>query len=208
MGRYLSTKIGLLIALVLICAKPFADDPEACSITEQAFADILALPFKEFDQTEGSGWRPYYEQACYSIASRLLTEYLTRNPKLGQQYNVLPLHAGQLLAMHGDYQRAIVYLKTSYLNKSDGGDTPSFIDTNAFIDSHIAFLDRDMQALLAARDKISQQPEMPKSPGVPEWAWGKKVNLEVVEGFINCFEKPFAVAYGKECRTIKGKISK
>ena len=44
---------------------------------------LLALPYAEFDQTKGSGWRPLYDERrqCKEVAA-LIEDYLPAHPEL------------------------------------------------------------------------------------------------------------------------------
>lgn len=108
---------------------------------------------------------------------------------------MLPFHTGQLFALAGEHAEAIQWMEKGY---SNGKSDP--INWNAFVDANVAFLKHDYKALLNQRNLIDQEPPMTDRPGVPKWAVGKKMNLDVVDGFIACFEKPYDVAYGDECR--------
>jgi len=171
-----------------------AEDPR-CKLKPEETEKLLALPFAQFDQQEGSGWRPLYRIKCYSAVANLLVEYLKRHPEPSEGRYMLPFHAGVMFASDGRYEQAIDWMKQSY------SDAPStMIDWNAFVDATIAFLRHDLDELLKLRKRIDLQPAFAEGPGVPKWAAGKKMNLDVVDGYINCFNETYDVAYSLPCR--------
>ncbi len=167
-----------------------------CAISTEDHERILGLSFAEFDQTEDNGWRPYYSSKCYVIAADLLVAYVERHPDLVRENYILPFHAGQILAMAGDYDNAVLYLRRGFSSRDSKP-----IDWNAFVEAHLAFIEKDVEKLAEMRARIDKQPAMDDGPGVPDWAVGKKINLDVVDGFLACIDKPFAVAYEAPCRS-------
>jgi hypothetical protein len=74
-------------------------------------AVMLALPYKEFDQTFGSGWRALYDDGKYFEAGGAIETYLRSRPELTVgQINFLHFHAGQLFALAGQNRRALEHL--------------------------------------------------------------------------------------------------
>jgi hypothetical protein len=188
----------LLVAPVIGAA---ADDKAGCELTERQREELLELPFAQFDQQEGSGWRPLYEVRCYTRAADLIADYMKRHsdlverhPELANQVYILPAHAGQMYALAGRYDVAIDYLQSANQKTSQ-----ALIHWNAYMAATIAFLRRDRDDLLKQRELIARQPPMPKSPGVPEWMAGKKVDLDVVDRLIACFDKPFEAGFRDGC---------
>jgi hypothetical protein len=97
--------------------------------------------------------------------------------------------------MAGNSEQAVAYMKRGY------SDLESVLtDWNAFVDANIAFLPEDKDGLVAMRDRIAKQPVMPDRPNIPDWAVGKKMNLDVVEGFLACFGQAYHIAYEPPCR--------
>src|SRR5271163_2834955 len=106
---------------------------------------LLALPYTEFDQTKGSGWRPLCdERGQYRDAAELIEEYLPRHPELKAfQRAALHFHAGQLLAYAGMNPRQA-------LAHWEEAKTPDLSpDWNVVVDASKAFLLQDRPALLA-----------------------------------------------------------
>lgn len=189
--------IGSLFALILSGYVPvvLAAEGVSCEISKEQVERYLSLSFEEFDQTPDSGWRPYYENRCYETAATLLVKYIEEHPELAEAHYMLPFHTGQMYALDGQYAKAIAFMKDGY------SDIPStFVNWNAFVDANIAFLENELEVLRENRALIEKQPPLPDSPGIPQWAIGKKMNLDVVEGFINCFGESYETAYSQECR--------
>jgi hypothetical protein len=170
-----------------------------CEITDTMVARILKLPFREFDQNPDDGWRPYYASKCYKEAAQLLTDYMFLHPERAKEHHMLAFHAGQMFAMIGEYDWAVDLMRQGYLHRSS-----AIIDWNAFVDANIAFLENDHETLVRMRERIAKQPVMTEAMGTPDWAIGKKMNLDVVDGFIACFDKAYSVAYEDECRAKGG----
>lgn len=184
--------LALLLAALFVAPAQANDDCTMSSAEQEA---LLALPFKQFDQQQGNGWRPLYARKCYTEAALLLKEYVRRHPRTAQEQYMLSFHTGQLFALAGEHLEAITWMEKGY---SNGKFDP--INWNAFVDANVAFLKHDYKALLKQRTVINQEPPMVDRPGVPKWAVGKKMNLDVVDGFIACFKEPYDVAYSDECR--------
>jgi hypothetical protein len=189
------TTILNAIALLLIPMSGVAAERTECVLDAARIAALLELPFAEFDQQEGSGWRPLYEDKCYPQAASLIVAYMERHPDLLEKQYILPFHAGQMFALNGQYDKAIAYMQKGY-------QTPAYtrpINWNAYATATIAFLRRDRAELVKQRELIDQQPPMRKSPGLPDSYIGKKMNLDVVDRFIACFDEPFSVAFLEGC---------
>lgn len=189
-----STSLSLIFSFVAVFAASANANGE-CTISPAKREMLLALPFRSFDQQQGSGWRPLYANKCYTEAAMLLKEYVKRHPDTAKNEYMLPFHTGQLFALAGEHEEAIQWMIRGY---SKGPSDQ--INWNAFVNANIAFLKHDHEELIKQRRLINQEPPMPDRPGIPKWAVGKKMNLDVVDGFIACFEKPYHVAYGDECR--------
>lgn len=191
---------SLVLLLVAVFVAP-AQANDGCSLKSTKRKALLALPFKQFDQQQGSGWRPLYASKCYMEAALLLKD-VKRHPRTAQEQYMLPFHTGQLFALAGEHAESILWMEKGYSN-----DKFEPINWNAFVDANVAFLKHDFKASLKQRALINQQPPMADGPGVPKWAVGKKMNLDVVDGFIACFENSYDVAYGDECRRQGGKLA-
>lgn len=189
--------IGFAAAFLSTTAFANSADVISCEVTDEEFTRIVGLSLQDFDQNPGDGWRPYYESGCYEQAAHLLTAYMTAYPERTNRNYMLPFHAGQMYAMNNEYEKAERFMRQAY-SPHDSAK----IDWNAFVDANIAFLRKDQAMLSRMRQRIAKQPEMTEAMGAPEWAVGKKMNLDVVDGFIACFDEPYSVAYDGECRAI------
>ena len=186
--------IVLTFGLFEVCAAESFSGTD-CAMSPSDREAVLKLSFTDFDQTEGKGWRLLYVSKCYAAAASLIVEYIDRYPERASEHNMLPFHAGQMLAMSGNYRESVRYLKLGYTQRES-----KIVDWNAFVDAHVAFIEKDAEKLEAMRARIAMQPAMKSGPGVPDWAIGKRINLDVVDGFLACFDKPFHVAYEAPCR--------
>ena len=200
----------VLLALVLMpsCStqKPILiRTPAQCSYDR---ARLMALDEQHFDQDLSGGWRVLaHTPGCESTAADLIRDY--RNAHRSQS-SILYWHEGQLRAGAGDYKQAIPLLE-----HSREPEKKDFFDWNDYLDATIAFLRRDKEALADARAKLAEIQPKPGS-GLPPIKDGfievhfndgktRKVhwppNLDVVDGLIRCFGKPYKIAYGgKGCR--------
>lgn len=162
-----------LMALAMLEAStPCIEDREA----------LLSLSQQDFDQDMTGGWRGVsYREGCEEAAADLIAEYRTRHG-LENQF-ILWWHEGQVRAALGQTDEALALFKRSY--QTDNPDT--FLDEawNYYADATIAFLERDFDALLAAREKLSQLP-------IPQ-------NIEVVDSLIRCYDRPYSEAYSRTC---------
>jgi len=189
-------KARLLIALLFLGYQPLAFaqatpslKPEECQIKPSQLETLLALPFMKFDQDQTGGWRELANHGCKLEAALLIDAYLAdAPPELSEiEKGDLYFHAGQLLAMTGQSGIAVSHMLRS-LNpqESASGD----IAWNAYVLACIAFLSRNGQQLRDERNQLA----------VAKQTRENKINLGVVDGLINCFDKPYETAYGMACR--------
>lgn len=191
---YLNSRSLVLVCLTLSCPV-VASEVGDCAITMKERAVLLELDYRNFDQNAEDGWRPLYEGKCFADAAELIVSYISSHPEVARENYMLGFHAGQMFALDDQTERAIDFMSDAYRNRSS-----KIVDWNAFVDANIAFLEKDMNRLVEMRDRIGQQPALEKGPGTPDWAIGKKINLDVVNGFIACFDQPYSVAYEEACR--------
>jgi hypothetical protein len=192
--------------LALFIAGCVTNDPlgrkatsEACIVDRAA---LLAQPQDAFDQDMKGGWRQVAQrEGCELAAADLLREYREANPAARQ--SSLYWHEGQLRAGQGQTKKAVSLFLHSY---HDGTDDA----WNLYVDATIAFLQDDLETLMAARRKLADMPPPPGyAAGVevfretypdlepPKWPF----NLDVIEALITCFGRPYNEAYGAyECR--------
>ncbi len=164
--------------------------------------DYLRLDVETFEQDKQKGWRSVADkEGCLLSAAALMNEY--RTVILEQQVDGLRWHEAQLRAAAGKTEQAIYLF--SQTRKSDGPTSSNALSR----DATIAFLKHDHKALLSARDALAKVPKpegyergveqfRKKYPDAPVPVW--PLSLNVVDGFITCFDKPYKDAYNFECR--------
>ena len=110
---------------------------------------------------------------------------------------MLAFHAGQIYAFMANYEVAETYFRRSYSEK-----VSSWSNWDAFVNANISFINSDFFGLEAAKTKIMQQETITKEacPDFPSSFYGKKINLDVVEGYMTCFGGPYLAAY-HDCRS-------
>jgi hypothetical protein len=187
--------VSLAHALLIVTA-PISND---CSFDAN---QSLLLSYKDFDQDMAGGWRTLETRGCQLAAADLIRTYRHQKQELsGGERSVLSWHEGQLRAIAGDYKSAIPLL----LGGVPENDPIDFVD---YALGTVAFLQRDIQGLRAARSRLASAPRPATIPG-PDPS-GKKdrnvevkvnwpPNLNVLDGLIRCFDKPYKQAYN--CRS-------
>jgi len=185
------------LALLLAMA---ANNADGCRYDRAA---MLALEEDAFDQDLTGGWRALEQRGCKTEAADLLRDYRDAAPR--RRAFLLFWHEGQLRADLGQTDAAIILFEHSYRPDND-----DHIGWNRYVDGSIAFLRQDRSALQNARDTLSQLPS-PKEP--PSFTInGQKIamewppNLNVLDGFLKCFDKPYAVAYASTACTATHKV--
>jgi hypothetical protein len=183
--------------------------PKSCAHDR---ARLLALNENDFDQDMAGGWRTLSSTpGCALVAADLLRDYRQAHHK---DSGLLFWHEAQVRADAGQYAQAIDLMKQAY--------QPAEKDRtgwNLYVDATIAFLQRDRAALAQAKSKLAAVPP-PVGAGIPpvvdgymeaEFDDGSKrkirwpVNIDVVEGLENCFDKLYVEAYKDACRQLKQK---
>jgi hypothetical protein len=173
-----------MIALVLAL---IASDPPApaCFHSRNEAETLLQLDEDAFDQGE-NGWRMIAERrdgACMVAAADLILDYIARHGEMLERTYLAHWHAGQMFALTGENERALDQFRLSYRTQ-DVASMPARM-WNTYAGGTIAFLEGDRETLEEARD------DLPTGP---------YTNRDVLDGFLNCFGEPYAVAYGRECR--------
>ncbi|MDG5489321.1 hypothetical protein NYR55_11915 [Sphingomonas sp. BGYR3] len=156
-------------------------------------AALLALPQQAFDQDMDGGWRALANRGCDAQAADLIRDWRTRH---GAKDLILIWHEGQMRANIGQTDAAIALFDQS--RKPADEDAP--FGWNHYVDGSIAFLRRNRPALERARAQLAVLPR-------PEWykpvdregrpqpvQW--PMNLHVLDGFLACWDRPYAEAYG------------
>lgn len=157
---------------------------------------VLGLSQQAFDQDLQGGWRAVSARdECVAAAADLIRDYRERH-RLND--TILFWHEGQLRASDGQTEAAIALFERSRKEPADA------FGWNQYVDATIAFLRNDRPALLAARASLAGLPRpagfAPRDPqGHPiDLSW--PMNLNVVDGLIACFGRPYREAYGTACR--------
>lgn len=134
----------------------------------------LALSYKEFDQTMGSGFRALAEQGCERHAADLIEAYIEST---GAEQSSLRWHIAQLRATHGDYDEATRYARASLSDNEDLSEHP--LRWNDYVLATIAFLEKDRDALITHRNRVAE--------GVDEHR-GNAMNLRLLDALIEHFD--------------------
>lgn len=179
-------------ASLAACAKPSTNSCEA-----RADA-MLNLSFEAFDQGP-DGWRSLDGSlACPDSAPEVLAEYRHRHRDTLSRPNIslLTWHEAQVRAAQGDDQPTAVRL----MQEAAFTGEPAW--QRLYREGSIAFIEGDRSRLMAARDELVGLPRDPMLKGLngSEVEWPP--NLDVLDGLISCFGKPYSVAY--VCRPAPG----
>jgi len=208
----LATTFAMLLLLHAAAARA-ADAAAARAADACAYdhAALLALDEDAFDQdlaNGGGGWRAIGNRpGCELVAADLLADYRAAHPDSG---GILAWHEGQMRANAGQYAQAIPLFEAARkpADKDMGGWNP-------YVDATLAFVRRDKRALLKARKKLAavEYPggdglppldhgyfTVPTAPGQPVVRMRWPPNIDVVDGLVHCFDKPYAEAYASNCR--------
>ena len=185
----------ILIALALqTMSPPVSGGPAAdpCQVDRHA---LLALNQDAFDQDMTGGWRELADRpGCMASAADLIRAYRAHAQS---RLSILYWHEGQLRATLGDYAAAIPLLEASRKPQDSSGWNP-------YVDATVAFLRGDRAALVQARDRLAA---LPRPPDFRDQVLANgfhltwPMNLEVVDGLLRCFGRPYREAYSAaECR--------
>lgn len=160
-------------------------------------AAMLALPLHQFDQTE-RGWRSLDAKGCEAVGADAIARYREVNLEAlaGEDLGTLVWHEGQLRAAAGQTDAAIAQMLEAHREESDA--------IQPYVDATVAFLRRDREALLAARERLLALPvpdyfaaaverHRINYPDYPPPTW--PLNRDKVEGFVACFDRPYREAY-------------
>lgn len=199
----------LTLSATLLAACTSTQTVNNCSYNKE---ELLALDEQAFDQdlsAGGRGWRAVAKTpGCELVTADLLADYRSAHPSASTMIN---WHEGQMRASAGDYEQAIPLLASA---KSPPDHDK--VGWNAYVDATIAFLEGNKPGLLDAHNllaavsfpqelglppPINGYIEFPSKDGQPAFKVRWPFNIEVVEGLITCFEKPYSEAYGSaSCR--------
>jgi len=157
------TALTLAAVFIAGCATPEANHR----------ATALSLPYNEFDQAYGDGWRVVFDRGGGKAAAALIEDYLDRHPELtASQRKFLHLPAAQVLALDDRNKQAI-----RHLDQATGRLPELWVDWDDYIAATRAFLIHDRTALLAARERL---------------AAANAPRLKLADRFIRKFGQPYA----------------
>ncbi|MEM1037348.1 MAG: hypothetical protein AAGI14_11370 [Pseudomonadota bacterium] len=188
-----------LIIFALFAAIPIGMSKEADPCAHDA-TEMMQLSIEAFDKTPDSGWRTVGDiEGCEGTAADLIEAYRAR---IEDHRRGLIHHEAQLRAAAGETEKALNLFDQLIEFKTDAANLAYYKATRAFVA-------RDRLALEAARAELAAVPPPDgflegverfklKYPDMPEPIW--PLNLDVVEGFLNCFDRPYREAYSDECR--------
>jgi hypothetical protein len=166
-------------------------------------AALLAQDVATFDQSP-SGWRSVGEVGgCELAGAELIAAYRIHNAATlvdgdPDAIEMLNWHEGQLRAIAGEARPAIDRMNLAGMNANPANAL--------YVQATAAFLARQRPALEAIRTQLAALPQ-------PEWfaeaqtqqrAAGREIswppNLDVVDGLIACYDRPYREAYSAVCR--------
>jgi hypothetical protein len=176
---------GFVIAAALAATPP--GDP--CPYDRDR---LLSLDQNAFDQDLEGGWRKLADDPrCWIAAADLLRDYREAHHSTA---SILFWHEGQLRANAGQTDAAITLFEQSRAKEADP------FGWNFYVDGTIAFLRHDRARLQAARDKLAVLPKPkdfhPIGPDGKPFDIKWPPNLNVLDGFLTCFDRPYDQAYG------------
>jgi len=191
--------------LVLLSEAGDAQTAPAADACAHDRAALLALDYDRFDQDLNGGWRHVsYAEGCGLVAAELIAAYSDLNaPKLSPHHvKLLNWHEAQLRASAGQVAESIALFERTF------DPHPGQTAWNDYVRATLAFMRGDRRALLAARDSLARTPKPEGFDDISrqfqekfgsEFRW--PANLDVVDGLIACFAKPYREAYSSEaCR--------
>lgn len=183
-----------IVAVACLClAAPGCTKEGADSCQFKADA-MLGMSFIAFDQGE-NGWRSLDNSiACSAYADDAIAAYRSRHEATLSPANrrLLMWHEAQVLAAQGETAEALQLMR-----EATDGNEPNW--QRLYKEATMAFLEGDLERLQASRERLAMVPADPTfkmADGSPV-AWPP--NLDVLDGLISCFGRPYSVAYS--CRS-------
>lgn len=201
---------ALVLAALLVASLGSTAAADRCDYDR---AEMLSLDLKAFDQdlsAGGGGWRSVAKtKGCELASAQLIASYRARHRA---EEAMLWWHEGQLRAIAGQYRRAIPLLKKARKQQSQDP-----VGWNHYVDATVSFLRRDRAELRAARARLAAVQysselglptpvngymNLPAENGLPPLNLRWPPNIDVVDGLLACFDKPYAQAYATPCRAL------
>lgn len=176
----LRTLVASCSALFFACPIP-ATAADCTALLQQHLQTDLALPFAEFDQKDGAGWRSLSAAACDAEAAVLIEQYVAAQER---PHPVLAWHRAQMLARAGNAVQAIEVARLTL--RPPESEAQAEFQWNAYVDATIAFLQADRASLQLQRERLAVAAA--KFPV-------NRPNLVSVDRLQSCFGKPYKEAY-------------
>ena len=204
--RFRTALLASALAVAACPAIASGSSEDKCHYDAEA---LLSLDEAAFDQDlPDGGWRSIGNiPGCEAAAAELIAAYRARHPGSS---STVAWHQGQMLASAGMHAQAVPVLESA--KKDPSKDAAGW---NHYVDGTIAFLAGDRERLEQARERLAAVPhdagsglpplvdgyiEFPARPGQPPFRMRWPPNIDVLDGLINCFGKPYDEAYGMACR--------
>jgi hypothetical protein len=140
----------------------------------------LALPYSEFDQTQGKGWRILTDQNCNLEAAKLIERYIEKN---AASESSLVWHIAQARALAGKYKSAIKFARRSLASPEKAAN--SKLLWNDYVLGSIAFLEGNKIELIKRRDALEAGRNT---------HFGNEMNLKILNSFVHYFDKSYKYA--------------
>lgn len=146
-------KTKVLIAISAL----FSLTSMAQELTQTQIDSLMALGFEAFDQDMEGGWRYYGNQMEFATAADLIQRYLKQHPEIEEhQQAVMHWHAGQMLALDGQNDMAVLEMEASRKEND-------VMLWNEYLDATVAFLEKDRQTFetnLKALEAMGNNPNL------------------------------------------------
>jgi len=170
-----------LVALLPSLVSSQEIDPVNCdALYAEHLATDLSLDYQAFDQTQGQGFRVLASAGCHGEAADLIEAYIEAT---GAKQTSLGWHIAQMRATEGDVESAISYAYNS-LNEGEVL-APDTLRWNDYVLATIAFLEKDLDALIQHRNRVAE---------AAEGHFGNALNLKLLDALIRHFDRTYAYA--------------
>jgi hypothetical protein len=167
----------------------FVLPPVTCPPGAAEEAQLLALPFQQFDQGT-KGWRLYALNGCHRDAARLISIYAEKIEE-PRKLAALQWHRFQMLAFADDVRGALDAMREvkrlDEQRNADAGWRIYVAGTQAFLEDRRKDLERHIAELSAFADQHGTSQTT------------ARLNGNVLQGLLRCFGKPYKFAYLAPC---------